>query len=208
MPAIVNAQSGSARRSDSWEWSIAGMYQESKYIGSEDASYLDVDSAIGFGINFAYHLSSKLSVGGDFEFLSPDYKAVLVDENGIADDVVVKHEMSQFNGRFKGTFNFIDAPFTPYVEVGLGWSYFDSNVSDGPPLVGCWWHPIWGYICDGYFRTYNDTLFSYGAGAGLRYELRNGSFLKLSYNVWELDGLGKAADSSIPATKLELGWLF
>jgi opacity protein-like surface antigen len=208
LPMLASAQGSSAKRAYSWEFSLSGIFQESKGIGSENSSSLQVDSVTGFGLNMAYNFSNKLALGVDLEYLQPKYEAVLVDENGLDDDIFINHKMSQFNGRIKGTYNFIDGPFTPFVEAGLGWSNFDSNVADGPPLVGCWWHPIWGYICDGYYRTFSDTLFSYGAGAGLRYEFVGGSFVKASYNLWELDGLGKASDSTFGAGRLEFGWKF
>lgn len=205
LPVTASAQGS---RAHNWEWSIAGIFQDSKSMGGDGGSSLDVDSSTGFGINLAYNLNSKLALGADFEFIEPDYKAVLVDDAGIEDDVVINHTMSQFSLRFKGTYNFLEGPFTPFIEAGIGWSNFDSNVADGPPIVGCWWHPFWGQICEGYYATYGDTLFSYGVGAGLRYEFAGGMFLKGSYNVWELDGLGKGVDSQFGAGRLELGWLF
>jgi len=205
LPCVSAAQSN---RSESWEWSASAIFQDSKSIGGEGSSSLDMKSDTGFGINIAYNLSSKLAVGMDFEFLKPKYTAVLVDENGVLDDIVINHSISQFNGRLKGSFNFIDGPFTPFVEAGLGWSYFDSNVADGPPTTGCWWHPWWGYICESYYSTFSDTLFSYGAGAGLRYEFIGGLFIKASYNYWEMDGLGKANDSAFEAGRIEFGGMF
>lgn len=206
--AIPCMSSAQGSRSDKWEASVSGVFQESKSIGSEGGSSLDVRSNTGFGINFAYNFSSKLALGLDMEFLKPGYSAVLVDENGLEDDVVINHRISQFNGRIKGTFNFIDGPFTPFVEAGLGWSYFDSNVVDGTPIVGCWWHPWWGYICDGFYNTFTETQFSYGVGAGLRYEFIGGMFIKASYNHWELDGMGNANDSGFEAGRIEIGGLF
>jgi len=208
MPVVSFAQGNTGRRADTWEWSVSGVFQESKGSNGQGGSSLDVNSTTGFGINLAYNYTSKLALGGDFEFIRPRYTAVIVDETGVQDDVVIKHRMSQFNMRFKGTFNLIDGPFTPFLEAGIGWSFFDSNVADGPPLVGCWWHPLWGYICDGYYRTYGEDMFSYGVGAGLRYQFRGGSFVKASYNLWELDGLGKGVDSSFGAGRLEFGWSF
>jgi len=135
LPCIATAQGS---RADSWDISVSAIFQDSKSIGSDRGSSLDVDSEIGYGFNFAYNLSNKLSFGMDFEFLKPDYKATLVDDAGVRDDVVISHNMSQFNGRFKGTFNLMEGPFTPFFEAGLGWSYFDSNVLNGPPQTGCW----------------------------------------------------------------------
>jgi opacity protein-like surface antigen len=205
LPGIADAQS---RRADSWDVSVSAVFQESKGIGGDGGSSLEVDSETGFGINFAYNYSSKLAFGVDFEFLEPDYTAVLVDENGVLPDIVVDHKISQFNGRIKGSYNFIDGPFTPFLEAGFGWSYFDSNVVDGPPTTGCWWHPWWGYICTNYYSTFSDTLFSYGVGAGLRYDFAGGTFIKASYNYWELDGMGEANDSGFEAGRIEFGWTF
>jgi opacity protein-like surface antigen len=205
VPCISTAQS---TRSQNWEVSVSAIFQDSKSIGGEGTSSLDIDTETGFGVNFAYNLNSRLAIGMDFEFLNPDYTAVLVDENGVLPDIVIDHEISQFNGRIKGNFNFTEGPFTPFVEAGLGWSYFDSNVADGPPTTGCWWHPWWGYICENFYSTFDDTLFSYGVGAGLRYEFIGGSFIKASYNYWEMDGLGKAEDSAFEAGRIEFGWGF
>ena len=205
VPCISAAQSN---RGQNWEVSASAIFQDSKSIGGDGGSSLDVNSETGFGINFAYNFTSKLALGVDLEFLNPKYTAVLVDDTGIEDDLVINHKFSQFNGRIKGAFNFIDGPFTPFVEAGLGWSNFDSNVADGPPTTGCWWHPWWGYICSNYYSTFSDTLFSYGAGAGLRYEFIGGLFVKASYNYWEMDGMGNASDSSFEAGRIEIGGLF
>ena len=205
LPCISTAQSN---RSDTWDVSVSAIFQDGKSIGGEGSSSLNMKSDTGIGVNFAYNFSSKLSLGMDFEFLKPSYTAVLVDALGVGQDTVINHKMSQFNGRIKGNVNFLDGPFTPFLEGGLGWSYFDSNVADGPPVVGCWWHPYWGQICDGYYNTFNDTLFSYGAGAGLRYEFIGGLFVKASYNYWEMDGLGRAEDSAFEAARIEFGGSF
>ena len=205
VPCISTAQS---TRSQNWEVSVSAIFQDSKSIGGEGTSSLDIDTETGFGINFAYNFNSRLAIGMDFEFLKPDYSAVLIDENGVLPDIVIDHEISQFNGRLKGNFNFAEGPFTPFVEAGLGWTYFDSNVIDGPPTTGCWWHPWWGYICENFYSTFDDTLFSYGVGAGLRYEFISGSFIKASYNYWEMDGLGRAEDSAFEAGRIEFGWGF
>ena len=205
VPCISTAQSS---RSQSWEASVSAIFQDSKYIGGEGSSSLDINSETGFGVNIAYNFNSKLALGMDFEFLKPKYTAVLVGDNGVLEDIVINHEVSQFNARIKGNFSFIDGPFTPFLEAGLGWSYFDSNVADGPPITGCWWHPYWGYICENFYSTFTTTQFSYGAGAGLRYEFIGGLFIKASYNYWEMDGMGKADDAAFEAGRIEIGGKF
>jgi hypothetical protein len=205
IPAISDAQN----RARTWEWSVAGLYQDSKNMGGENGSSLRIDGAAGLGFNLSYNLTNKFAVGVDLDWLRPDYRAELVDDEAFPiETTVIDHEFSQFNGRIKGTFNFSEGPLTPYVEGGFGWSYFDSNVADGPPLTGCYWHPYWGYICNNYYSTFTETSFSYGAGLGLRYQMPGGTFVKGSYNVWDLDSLGSAEDSTITGVKVEFGWSF
>ncbi len=167
---------------------------------------MQIDNDLGLGFSFAYLVNDRLSIGADIEWLSPDYVATLVDDLGGTS--IIDHEFSQFNGRIKGSFNLLEGPFTPYLEAGFGWTYVDSNVADGPPLVGCWWHPWWGYICDGYYNTFHETSFSYGGAIGLRYRLRGGTILKLSYNTYEIDGSGEAPDPTLSAARLEVAWGF
>jgi hypothetical protein len=206
IPGIALAQGD---RSRSWEWSFAALYQDSKNMGSEGGSTLAVDGTLGFGLNFGYNLSNKFTLGFDLDYIKPDYRAVLVDDMVVpAASTTINHKFTQWNMRFKGSFNMLDGPFVPFLEAGLGWTYIDSNVADGPPITGCWWHPWWGYICNNYYSTFTETTFTYGAGLGFRYHFRGGTFLKASYNVWELDGVGNISDPTISGYRLEFGWGF
>lgn len=195
--------------SGTWEWSFAGLYQDSKNMGSESGSSLRVDGAVGLGFNASYYLTNSFSVGFDLDFLRPKYKAVLVDDTVMPIATTeISHKLSQFNGRLKATYEFLDGPVRPFVEGGIGWTYFDSNVTDGPPIVGCWWHPYWGYICEGFYNTFTETVFSYGVGAGLKYRFVDDTFLKLSINTWTLDGVGAAGDEALTGARLEYGFRF
>lgn len=206
LPFVSYAQN--ANRAGGWEWSVSGVFQQSENSGSDGGSTLDVDSGIGLGFNFAYNFSNQLSLGLNIDYLKPDYTAVLIEDAVPSTSTTINHEFTQFNTRIKGTFNIIDGPFTPYIEAGIGWTFIDSNVADGPPITGCWWHPYWGYICDSFYSTFTETAFTYGGGLGIRYEFRGGTFVKVSYNSWILDGVGAAEDPTISAGRLEFGWAF
>lgn len=202
VPALASAQGFR----NQWEWSIAGIYQDSESVGGGGNSGVDIDSDWGLGFTFKYLFTPKFGLGADIEWLSPRYTATLVDDTGATQ--TFRHTFSQFNGRIKATYEFTENNFSPYVEGGIGWTQFDSNVADGPPLVGCWWHPWWGYICDGFYNTITETNFSYGGALGLRYRLRGGSVLKLSYNTYQLDGSSAEVDPTLSAVRLEMGWGF
>ena len=130
-PALTFAQ---GNRAGSWEWSLAAIYQDSASSGAEGGSNLKLDSELGFGINFGYNFTNKLYLGGDFEWLRPGFSATLIEDAPDPEVRTINHTMSQFNGRIKGVLTFLESPLSPFVEAGIGWSYFDSNVADGPPL--------------------------------------------------------------------------
>jgi opacity protein-like surface antigen len=206
MPFAAGAQGYQNSRANSWDFSVGGMYQTGSKDSGDNGSYLDVDDALGFGLNIAYNFNNHFSLGADFDFLQPDYKAVLVDNSTPLNSTTIDHYFSQFNSRFKATYNFLDGPWVPFIEAGAGWTYVDSNVADGPPITGCWWHPWWGYICSNYYDTFSDTGTTYGGNIGVRYEFVGNSFLKASYSRWEVDIDG--AEPELESFRIDYGWRF
>ena len=154
MPLLSSAQSWS---SSPWDFSVGLIYQDSLSVGGEggpetatpDTSSLRVDSEIGLGFNVSYSFSEYLSVGLDVDWIEPDYELVLVSDAPGNPDVRVDHELTQWNWRLKGTWNFTEGPLVPFVDFGFGWTNVDSNVANGPPITGCWWHHSvgsWGQV--------------------------------------------------------------
>ena len=140
-PALASAQS--------WDFSLAAIYQDGLSVGGEggpqsptpDTSSLSVKSELGWGGNITYNFNKHLALGLDIDYISPDYTAVLVSEDPMDPAVVVDHRLTQWNYRLKGTWNFSEGPLVPFVDLGYAWTNVDSNVADGPPVTGCWWHP-------------------------------------------------------------------
>ncbi len=205
LPASAMAQFGEPK----WDFSIGAVYQESQFSGGLEGSSLSMDSELGFGVSFNYAFSSRFSLGADMDFISPDYTAILVSEDDPTDTLQIDHSASQFNGRIKGTFNFTEGPLVPYVQLGFGWTWFDSNVANGPPEIGCWWHPWWGYICQNFYRTFSSTETTYGGALGLKYQLPgNRSFINFAYDYWLLDTGNDRADPELRSFRLTYGWRF
>ena len=50
--------------------------------------------------------------------------------------------------------------------------------------------------------------YGWGGGVGLRYHMVGGSFLKLSWNRWELESGGNSQDLTLESFRLEYGWRF
>jgi hypothetical protein len=110
----------------------------SESLDFKGGSSLETDDELGFSFGLGYNLSQRLLLTGELDV-----------------------------GSFSGiaTWHFMDGPITPYVSATLGWTWVDSNIADGPPQVGCWWDPWYGYICTSLTETKSDTSMSYGFGA-------------------------------------------
>jgi opacity protein-like surface antigen len=197
----------SARDAGGFEYTIGVAQSFSDSIVGREGSTLSLSSRSGLQIGVDYLLTSQLSVGFDMTWVRPRYAATLVPEDGSA-PVDVSYRANIFSGQFNGAYSFIDGPITPYVEAGLGWTHFDSNVSDSAPIVGCWWDPWWGYICDAFYSTYSSTSFSYGAAAGLRWDLDRNLFLKAGYRWLEVESNKVVSKPVLEQASLEIGWRF
>ena len=193
------------QRAGKWETSVGAYFTGSERAGGLNESSVDVDAGWGLNVSIGYHFTQHLALRFDGAWVRADYDALLdTEDNGL---VEINHTLDMFNGQFNGVWNILEGPFTPYLQAGLGWTYLDSNVTDGPPTTGCWWDPWWGYICSNFYSTYSDTNFSWNVGAGLRYEFRRDMVLRGGWEHTSIDG-GSGADPGFDAFRIELGWLF
>lgn len=205
----LNAQaqwvSSSTPRAGKWETTFGLYLTGSESSDGLNASSVDIDNGYGLALSAGYNFTQHLALRFDGAWFRADYDAVLdTEDEGL---VEINHRLSAFNGQFNGVWNILDGAFTPYLQAGIGWTYIDSNVTDGPPSTGCWWDPWWGYICSGFYSTYNETNFSWSLGAGLRYEFGRGMFIRGGWEQTNIDG-GQGTDPSFDAFRAELGWLF
>jgi opacity protein-like surface antigen len=199
------ANAKQTKRDGKWEASFKVLSSLSTDINGEMGSSLDVDSDIGWGFSLGYNVNPHILVNYELTSITPRYDATLVDEND--DPYNLKHKMDMYNSQFNVVYNLLTEQFTPFVQAGLGWSYVDSNIADGPPNGFCWWHPIWGYICESYQNTHDDTRFSYNVAAGVRYELDNSMFFRASYQQNWID-LSGSDSLSVGMIHLEVGSIF
>lgn len=195
-----------ADRAGDWEFSAELLFQDGGSADGDRGSSADLDSDVGFALGFAYHFTDHLQLGGDFQFASPDYRATFVDENGTPETIRATADF--FTGQLRGTWNLLDRALTPYVELGLGWTYVDSNVADQPPITGCWWDPWWGYICDTFWSTYSETNFSWTAGLGARWDVNDQWSLRAGYTRLEIDVGGSRSDPSLDIFRVGGAWRF
>jgi opacity protein-like surface antigen len=111
------------------------------------------------------------------------------------------------DGADKLGFEYLDGPITPYVMGMIGYSFIDTNIPNGPTQGTCWWDPWYGYICNTWQPTFQDTAFAYGAAVGVRGELTEKFFIEGSYNLLWVD-LDRAGNQSFDGVRLNAGWVF
>jgi opacity protein-like surface antigen len=196
-------------RAGTWEagFSIADVSGDT-LTGQRPGVTLDVSDDFAWGGTASYNITNRLAVGGDFWFSSQDYEATRVLDNTGQNTVSVSTELDVWTIQLKGTFNFLDGPFTPFVEAGAGWTDVDSNIPSGPPTTGCWWDPWWGYICSSFYETYSETRTSYLYGVGVRWDMGSDMVLKGSYSLMNVDTNAATKDFEQDVLRFDLLWRF
>jgi opacity protein-like surface antigen len=199
-----------SQRTGRWQFSFPITFTSGAGYDSEESS-VDVNDDVGWGLGFAYHTNEHLTFGSEFTWIEANYDAhVATDFDGdqIADDSIdVSGSLDATNLQFFGQYNFMARRFSPFVRASLGWTWVDSNIPSGPATGTCWWHPWYGYICDTWQPTFDDTSFAYGAAGGIRGELTDRFFVEASYNLLWID-FDKAGTQDFDGFRLNLGWLF
>jgi len=190
-------------RAGSWEASLALGNQSSEYVSGPEDTFVDVDSSASFGFGVHYNFNNHLSLGGEFQYVEPDYSARWSD--GGSNSGTIDHEATIITVQLRGIWNILKGPLTPYLEASLGWTDMDSNVvSSGPPSGGCWWDPWWGYICTGFYDTYSESNLSYSVGAGGRWDISPRFALRGGYLRQFIDAGSRVSDPEFNMARIEL----
>jgi opacity protein-like surface antigen len=194
-------------RAQTWDFSAGLLWSDSLSLDGERGTGLEIDDDIGFEFGGDYNFNNRLALGFDFGWVSPRYDATFLPDTGPPLETI-RATLDSFSIQVKGTFNFLEGPVTPFVEVGAGWTNVDSNISDGPPNTVCWWDPWWGYICDTFFDTYSEDLTSWSAGLGVRWDINRMMGLKASYGFIEMDTSSRLEDATMNMFKAEFIWRY
>ena len=175
-------RSSAGSRDGRFEASVILAYQTSSEESFEGGSELAIDSTAGWGISFGWNWTDKLNLQYRLLSTSPKYQALVVPEDPLLVPIYVNYKMQKYSHQLNATYNFSRKPFTPFVVGGIGFTKLDSNILDGPPQTGCWWHPWWGYICFTDWSTYGSTEFTYNLGVGFRWDINNAVYTKAAFS--------------------------
>ena len=167
-----------------------GTWESSLLIGSESGvdvvgdggSSVDIDGAFSWGFTIGWNMTRHWNFSYRFLMANPDYSAVIVPEAEGSAPIDVNYNLDRYSNQFSASYNFLKGPLTPYVQAGAGWTKIDSNIPETPPVVGCWWDPWWGYICDVGYSTYDSSGFSYNLGAGVRWDINSALWMRGAWN--------------------------
>jgi opacity protein-like surface antigen len=204
----ADAQS-SPRRAGAWDFTLQPQYSGSASWSGGNASEAETDGGYGFGLGLAYNFSVHLSLGGDLQWNQTDYRATVTPDAGNPGSAfALSGELYTSSLRLNGTWNLLASAFTPFVTGGIGWTYVDTNIPDGPPGTVCWWDPWWGYYCGSYVPTKTETYFTYSASAGLRWDFPQSFFLRaLAARQW-LDVGGDIGQPDVTQYRIDIGFRF
>jgi opacity protein-like surface antigen len=207
--ASADAVSQGAFRDDragEWNLSLQAVYLGSKSSSGSNGSSINVQDDWGLGFMVGYNFTNHLALGFEMNFLEPRYDYTFVLDEPDSTPQTISEKLTMFNGLLTGTYNVLEGPVTPFVDLSLGLTNLDSNVADGPPTTGCWWDYWWGYVCRSWWSTYSDTSFSYGGALGIRWDINSAIFLRASYNLLRIDTGSSSSDPTLDMGRIEIGW--
>ncbi len=208
---IPRAAAAESDREQKWQTSIPITFTSGSSYDSGNGTKVHVNDDLGWGFGFGYNLNKKFMLGVDFTWLSANYDASIATDNNndqIPDATVdIGGTLDAANLQFVGQYNILNSKVTPFLRASLGWTWVDSNIPSGPATGTCWWDPWYGYICNTWQPTFEDTSFAYGAAAGVRAELTDRFFVEGSYNVLWID-FNKAGTQSFDGFRMNMGWTF
>jgi len=201
------AAAQSADREGRWESRIGALFLNSSDADFEGGTTAEFDSDTGFRFGFAYHYTDNLEVGLNLGVGTTDYRAeVAGDEPG--EFFAVRGDLEYTTLTLDGTYNMLAGPFSPFLTAGIGWSWADTNIATGPPETGCWWDPWWGYVCTSFQDTRTIDGFSYGVGAGARYDVTQTVVVLGSYRINWIDFDKAESTPDFDGFELSFGWKF
>ncbi len=194
-------------RAGRWEVNFGTLYQLGAEVDVQDGSGIDTGGDFGFSMGGGYNLSDKLATTFAIQWAGVGYNATGVDEDGSEFGISGRYDSFALSGNF--IYHILDGPLTPFVGAGIGWTWIDSNIPNGPPSTGCWWDPWWGYVCYTTYPTETTNTFSYQTLLGLRYDFDNDmTFMRLGYTSQWMDFSNAKGTPRFDVIMLEIGWIF
>lgn len=190
---VAWSTSAHAERDPGWEYGADIIFQASQDIDFNGGSAASLDDDFGIALVITRRFSERLELMFGLDWNRIDYGVDIASATPGRLPFSANGDLEAFTPRVGINFNFFEGDLTPYVSGSIGYSFIDTNIPDAPPQTGCWWDPWYGSICTTWQSTRSVDEFSYGVGAGLRWDLPTWS-LRFGYEKHWLD-LGEATST-------------
>jgi opacity protein-like surface antigen len=203
--AMSATAQGSVQRAGRWEFTLQPQFVDGQSLAGGNGSRATIESDWGFGFGLAYNFSNHLALGGELTWNDAGYRATIAPgpgNPGSSFNLAGTLETSTL--RMNATWNFLATSFTPFVTGGIGATWVDTNIPNGP--TQCWVDPWYGTYCD--TPTRSNTYFSYNAGAGLRWDVNRDFFLRGVYTRQWLDVGGGAGSPAFDQFRIDFGFRY
>lgn len=194
-------------REDRWEFTLGTLYQLGTTVDGQDGTGIETDDDFGFSIGGGYNFTDYLATSFGLQWARVGYGATAFDED--LNPVNISGNYDSFTVSGNLVYYFGDGALAPYVSAGIGWTWIDTNIPNGPPTSWCWWDPWWGFICSTSYPTETRNAFSYQAALGLRYDFDNDmTFMRLGWTSQWMDFENASGTPRFDVITLEIGWMF
>jgi opacity protein-like surface antigen len=191
--SILWSAGASADRQPGWDFGGELIYQDSQDISFDGGSSASLEDDIGIALTFGYRFNSRFELIFGLDWNTVDYDINIASDGGQL-GVSGTGDLESFTPRVGVNFNVLEGDVTPYVTGGVGWSFIDTNVPDGPPQSACWWDPWWGYYCGTWQDTRSIDELAYNVGVGVRWDVSSTITLRFGYEKHWLD-IGQATST-------------
>jgi opacity protein-like surface antigen len=183
MPDPADAQSYTAvrpgGRAGSMEFFLPLTYTDATKVNGQGGSSVDINADWGLGFGMGYNITDNFQVNGAFTWAYRSYNAMVVKDDGTTQRY--NNYMDTSTLSLNGVYYFMNGNITPFISGGVGITYVDSNIQDGPATGSCWYDPWYGYICSSYVPTKTENDISYNAGIGVRFDVNRQFALQTGY---------------------------
>ena len=131
---VAEAQS----REGKWEFTLGGSYQLGADVEGQEGETFESDDDLGLMMTVGYNFSDRIGSSFGLNWNSVDYEAGNIESGtGGTFDVTGSYESWALSANL--LFNLTEeGPLVPFLGAGLGWTWIDTNVPDGPPSTACW----------------------------------------------------------------------
>ena len=203
---LLATTAGAQSRDEGWELGAHALYQDAQDLTFDGGSTADLESDLGLAITFTYRLNARFEVEFGLDWNTVDYDVTVVSASVPGRSFDARGDLESFTPHLEANFNLFEGPFTPYVTGGVGWTFIDTNIPNGPPETACWWDPWYGYVCDTWQSTRTADELTYQLGVGVRWDFSDSQMVRLGYEKRWIDV--STASGTPDFDQLKLGLVF